>query len=194
MWNSRKAAMILENFRTALASEINPDIRCDANTRPSSVLIVIYGDDPKILMTKKSSHLKIHAGEIAFPGGKADSGDADLLHTALRESREELSLALSKSQVVGQLDPVRTLNSNFTIIPFVSVLDSLPELRHNREVEQVLQIPAEAFLQTLQSDPDPRHSLTREMYTLAFREHLIWGASAMMLKQIADKLSAHDFL
>jgi len=186
--------MILEDFRTALASEIDPGIRCDPNTRPSSVLIVIYDDDPKILMTKKSSHLKIHAGEVAFPGGKADSGDADLLHTALRESREELSLSLSESQVIGQLDPVRTLNSNFTIAPFVSVLDSLPELRHNREVEQVLRIPAKAFLQTLQNDPDPRHSLTREMYTLTFQGHLIWGASAVMLKQIADKLSAHDFL
>ena len=187
--------MILDNFRASLTSEINLDVPYDANTKLSSVLIVIYdNDDPKILMTKKSSNLKIHAGEIAFPGGKADSDDPDLLYTALRESQEEINLEISKSQIIGQLDPVRTLNSNFTIIPFVSVLDSLPKLQHNHEVEQVLQIPVKPFLQTLQNDPDPQHNKIQEMYTFTFQEHLIWGASARMLKQIVDKLSTHNFL
>ncbi len=186
--------MSLDDFKASLASEINPDVPGDQGARLASVLIVIFGSEPKILMTKKSSNLKIHAGEVAFPGGKPDDGDPDLLHTALRESREEVSLEISRSQVIGQLDPVRTLNSNFTIVPFVSVLDSLPALRHNPEVEQVLQIPARPFLQTMQSDPDPEHNRIREMYTFTFQDHLVWGASARMLKQIADRLSTRGLL
>ncbi len=186
--------MSLDDFKTSLASEINLNVTYDQNTKLASVLIVIFGSEPKILMTKKSSNLKIHAGEVAFPGGKLDSGDPDLLYTALRESREEVDLDVPKSQVIGQLDPVRTLNSNFTIIPFVSVLDSLPALQHNHEVEQVLQIPAKPFLHTLQNDPNPEHNKIQEMYTFTFQDHLVWGASARMLKQMADKLSARGLL
>ena len=139
--------MILDDFRYALRTEINPDVAFDPKTKPSSVLIVIYDNPPKILMTKKSAHLKIHAGEIAFPGGKLDDGDSDLLHTALRETKEEINLEILRSQIIGQLNPVITLNSNFTIIPFVCVLDSLPALEHNYEVEQVLDIPAHSFFE-----------------------------------------------
>ena len=181
--------MLLDDFKISLASEINLDIEYDANTNMSSVLVVIFDDEPKILMTKKSSHLKIHAGEIAFPGGKADPSDPDLLYTALRESWEEIHLDVSRSQVIGQLDPVRTLNSNFTIIPFVSILGKLPTIRPNSEVELVLQIPAESFLQTLQNDHNPQHNTIQEMYAFTFEEHLVWGASARIIKQISDKLS-----
>lgn len=188
--------MILDDFKRSLTSEIDLNVWHDGQTKLSSVLIVIYDRDPKILMTKKSRHLKTHAGEVAFPGGKLDKDDdGDLLRTALRESREELDLDIPKSGIIGQLDPVTTLNSNFTIVPFVSVLDSLPEVRHNHEeVEQVLQIPAHPFLKTLQNDPDPKHNIIQETYTFTFREHLVWGASARMLKQIVDKLSARNLL
>ena len=73
-------------------------------------------------MTKKPKHLKIHAGEIAFPGGKQSDTDSDMLDTALRETREEIDLKLSRDQIVGQLDTVTTLNSKFSIFPFVTIL------------------------------------------------------------------------
>lgn len=178
--------MNLDDFRSALSSEISTAAPASAGPRLSSVLIIIYGSPPRILMTKKSRHLKIHAGEIAFPGGKFDDTDRDLLCTALRETREELGLDIARFQVAGQLDPVMTLNSNFVITPFVSIMESLPDMTPNPEVEEVLQIPAHKFLKTLQNDP--RHS-DPQMYTLTFREHLVWGASARMLKQLADRLA-----
>ena len=188
------AVMALDDFETVLRSEINPYVSGVDASRLSSVLIIIYGSPPKILMTKKSSHLKIHAGEIAFPGGKFDDSDADLLCTALRETREELNLNISRSQVIGQLKPVRTLNSNFTIIPFVSVVEYLPKITCNPEVELVLHIPARSFLKTLRDDPDPDHNTIQEMYTFTFEEYLIWGASARMLKQIVDRLAEMSLL
>ena len=70
---------------------------------------------PKIIMTEKPQSMKFHAGEISFPGGKFDVDDSDLLDTALRETSEEIGLNISKDQVIGQLTPVRTLNSGFLI-------------------------------------------------------------------------------
>lgn len=185
--------MILNDFVSALSSDINLKVN-HLGTKLSSVLIIIYGEEPKILMTRKSLHLKIHAGEIAFPGGKVDESDTDFLHTALRELKEEVNLDISRSQIIGQLESVRTLNSNFTIVPFVCTLDELPNIKHNHEVDEILKIPAESFLKTLQNDPDPKHNKIQEMYTFTFKEHLIWGASARMLKQIVDKLSAKKLL
>lgn len=186
--------MILDDFRSSLSSDINLDVSGFGASKLSSVLIIIHGNPPKILMTKKSSHLKIHAGEVAFPGGKFDKSDIDLLCTALRETSEELDLHISRSQVMGQLEPVRTLNSNFTIFPFVSVVNSLPSITRNSEVEEVLHIPACPFLKTLRDDADPDHNSMQEMYTFTFDKHLVWGASARMLKQIFDKLAERNLL
>ncbi len=186
--------MILEDFTEALGSAITPTMSRLDSSRLSSVLIIIYGNSPTILMTKKASHLKIHAGEIAFPGGKLDYSDTDLLDTALRETREELDIDLPRFKIIGQLEPVKTLNSNFTIVPFVSVLEHLPKIRCNREVDQILHIPAHSFLNTLQHDTNPDHNIIQEMYTFTFKKHLVWGASARMLKQIFDKLAARNLL
>lgn len=183
--------MILNDLKKVLSSEINLDIH--STSKLSSVLIIIHNDPPKILMTKKSSHLKIHAGEIAFPGGKFEEDDDNLLHTAIRETKEELDLDIPKHQIIGQLEPVKTLNSNFTIVPFISIIDSLPTITCNSEVESILDIPVLPFLNTLRDDPDPSHNLIQEMYTFTFKEHIVWGASARMLKQIVDKMSKSHF-
>lgn len=183
--------MLLDDFRRALESDMG-DItaHCDAGTRPSAVLVVIYGHPPKILMTVKSRHLHIHAGEVAFPGGKRDCDDPDLLYTALRESREELGLDIPRTAVVGMLDSVRTLNSNFTIAPFVCIMDDLQDVRPNREVDAVLHIPAEQFLKTLRRDTDPAHGARDGMYSLFHGDYVVWGASARILRQVAMRLDA----
>ena len=107
---------------------MTPEIKSDVSYRLASVLVVIYGKSPKIIMTEKPKSMKLHAGEISFPGGKLDVNDSNLLETALRETNEEIGLNISKDQVVGQLLPVSTLNSGFLILPFVSILDEIPTL------------------------------------------------------------------
>lgn len=177
--------MTADDFVAGLSSKIDPRIIHDGPTQ-ASVLVVIYGKNPNILMTKKSRHLRVHAGEIAFPGGKLDESDGDMLDTALRESQEELGLHVSRSQVIGQLEQSSTQNRRFSIMPFVCVLDSLPKIRRNDEVEQVLEIPAVPLFKTLHVDR--MHAGSEQMYAFTFREHLIWGASARILKQITDIL------
>lgn len=185
--------MQLDEIRKALSTELSTNIS-DSDTKLASVLIVIFGSEPKILMTKKSTNLKIHAGEIAFPGGKYDKQDEDLLETSLRETREEINLSIRRDQIIGHLSPVTTLNSKFTIIPFIAVVNRLPRLKDNLEVETILHIPMIPFLKTLADDPDPAHKSIQEMYVFTYNEHLVWGASARMLKQIVDKLTKKNIL
>ena len=181
--------MLLENLKSALSTSLDPEITDHKDYRLASVLVVIYGRDPVIIMTEKPKSMKFHAGEISFPGGKLDSSDSDLLETALRETREEIGLAISKDQVIGQLEPVVTLNSGFLILPFVSIVDSVPPLLANAEVEKIFHIPLESFLGTMAADPDPLHNIIQEMHTFEYKKKIVWGASARILKQIHDCLT-----
>ncbi len=181
--------MILDNLKSRLTTEINPILEDYGKNILASILVVIYGQSPIVVMTEKPKHMKFHAGEISFPGGKLDSLDSNLLETALRETREEIGLSIRPEQVIGQLDPVITLNSGFTILPFVSVVDEIPPLSANAEVEKIFHISLESFLKTKARDPDPTHNMIQEMYTYEFQGEIVWGASARVLKQIADCLN-----
>ena len=182
--------MLLDDLKSNLSSPINPTIEHHGNYRLASILVIIYGNEPIIVMTEKPKHMKFHAGEISFPGGKLDSDDSNLLETALRETSEEIGLTISKEQVVGQLEPVITLNSGFLILPFISIVDKIPPLTANAEVEKIFHIPLEPFLKTEAKDPDPFHNLIQEMYTFEYENQIVWGASARILKQIQDCLKS----
>ena len=187
--------MDIEQIRSALTSEINttPPLELDENEL-ASVLIIIYGNNPFIIMTEKAKTLKVHAGEIAFPGGKWCAKDQDLLETAIRETKEELCLEVSKEQVVGQLDSVITLNSKYKITPFIAILETIPSLKANSEVESILHIPLITFLSTMADDNLPEHQSIKEMHVFTFEKYNIWGASARMLKQISILLSEKNLL
>ena len=182
--------MQLDELKSNLSSSLDPEIELDKRYRLASILVVIYGDEPIVVMTEKPKHMKFHAGEISFPGGKLDPEDSNLLETALRETSEELGLTITVEQVIGQLEPVVTLNSGFLILPFVSVVKEIPTLSSNAEVEKILHIPLESFLKTQAKDADPSHNLIQEMYTFEYQNQIVWGASARILKQIQDCLNS----
>ena len=189
--------LLLDDLRSRLSSVIDPVLTSSeensgtAHHRLASILVVIYGDcEPVILMTEKPKYMKFHAGEIAFPGGKLDACDENLLDTALRETREEIGLVVSRVDVIGQLEPVATLNSGFLILPFISIVDKIPPLSANSEVEKILHIPLEAFLKTESLDSYHSHDSFKEMYTFEYDGQVVWGASARILKQIQDCLKS----
>ncbi len=182
-----------DTIKKLLASELVPHID-DANTKHAAVLIVIYGPDYKTIMTQKPMTMQQHAGEISFPGGKISDDDEHLLDTAIRETQEEIALDVTHESVIGQLKPVTTRNSGYTIIPFVAILDDIPELFPNSEVDEILHIPILPLLQTLEDDDDLNHRTLFEAYKLTYHDKLIWGASARMLKQIADIFRQHNLL
>ena len=182
--------MLLDDLTSLLSTPIVPGIQSNTDYRLASVLVVIYDASPKIIMTEKPESMKFHAGEIAFPGGKFDATDSDLLETALRETGEEIGLHISRDQILGQLNPVKTLNSGFLILPFVCILKEIPPLVSNSEVEKIFHIPLEPLLDTIREDSDPDHNLIDGMYTFEYQGQIVWGASARILKQIESCLNS----
>ena len=186
--------MEIELLKKALSSKITPTVKHSGQTKLAAVLVVIYGKEPMIIMTKRPKTMNHHAGEISFPGGTWTQHDDDLLTTALRETKEEMNLDISRQQIIGQIKPVTTLNSGFTIMPFICILDEMPKLIPNSEIETILHIPFLSLLNTIEDDLEPSHKSIQEMYTFRYQHHLIWGASARMLKQMFNILSETGLL
>ena len=158
----------------------------DKSYRRAAVMVVVYGNPPAVIMTVKPMYMKLHAGEISFPGGKSEDCDADMLDTALRETQEEINLHLEPIQIAGRLDIVTTLTTGFVIVPYVDILDDSPDVRPNSEVERMLAIAIGALLDSMLPDTDPDHNAVQGMYTFSYGDAQIWGASARILKQMHD--------
>lgn len=152
----------------------------------SAVLVILYQKNRKthILMTKRALNLKIHAGEISFPGGVVEMEDEDLLCTALRETEEEIGVEVNPSLVIGCLPKVQT-RTGFEITPFVAVMQSLLNIKANSdEVYEVLEIPLVPLFSTQQRDID--FNASEEMVVYWHKHHRIWGASAKILQRIEN--------
>ena len=186
--------MELEKIKNALSGSIDAKVDKDKKTKLAAVLVIIYGPEPSVIMTERPKTMDHHAGEISFPGGRWQDDDVDLLSTALRETGEEMGVDIPRNQVIGQLKHVTTLNSGFTIAPFITIQKETPQMNPNSEIESVLQIPLIPLLKTIQDDKDPAHQSIQEMHTFKFQNYLIWGASARMLHQISTILSSKGLL
>lgn len=183
-----------EELKKVLSSKILPQVQQNSKTKLAAVLILIYGAEPTILMTQRPKTMNLHAGEISFPGGTWNQDDSDLLTTALRETKEEIDLVISRQQIVGQLNAVTTLNSGFTITPFIAITSEIPKLTPNSEIEEILHIPLLPLFKTVADDTDPSHKSIQEMYTFRYQDKIIWGASARILKQMMNILSKNGII
>lgn len=176
--------------------DLNPDIALPEGRklRPAAVLIAI-ADAPggaEVILTKRASHLKHHPGQIAFPGGKLDDGDADLVSAALREAEEEIGLPRDLVSVL-ELMPIHETVTSYEVTPVIAALngdfDPVPE---PGEVAEIFRVPL-AFLM------DPRayrverrrwRGVWRQFYVVPYGPYYIWGATARMLKSLADRVEA----
>lgn len=156
------------------------------HAQKAAVLVILFNKNSKahVLMTKRALHLKIHAGEISFPGGIVELEDEHLMNTALRETMEEIGLEVDPSQVIGCLPKVETL-TGIEITPYVAILPALPKLTVSEdEVHEILEMPLTALLSTQQRDIGYKPS--DEMVVYWYQCHRIWGASAKILRQIEN--------
>ena len=160
--------------------------------RDSAVLVpfVVRGEAPALLFTLRPAHLRRHAGQVSFPGGVRDAADATLLHTALRELREELGVPAGSVEVLGMLDEIPT-TSEFRVVPYVGVLDPAVPLRPDAgEIAELLEIP----LARLQSPGVRRmekrlfRGAERDVYFYDVGPQTIWGATARILKNLLEVL------
>jgi 8-oxo-dGTP pyrophosphatase MutT (NUDIX family) len=157
----------------------------EAASTAAAVLIPMI-DHPgglTVLFTQRTTHLKSHAGQVSFPGGRVEPGDASAEFTALREAAEEIGLAADRVEILGRLPDYRT-RTGFRVTPVVGLATPPLELAPDaREVAEVFEVPL-AFL----LDPANRQRRTREFqgmsvgyYAFEYQHRVIWGATAGML-------------
>jgi 8-oxo-dGTP pyrophosphatase MutT (NUDIX family) len=154
--------------------------------RPAGVLVPLMqrSDGLTILLTQRAAHLKLHAAQASFPGGRMEEHDADVLATALRETHEEVGIAPGHVDVIGYLDPLPTI-TGFAVTPVVGLVSDNAELVIDRtEVDYTFELPLDFLL-----DEDNDKLADREWQGKRFRlrefhfdGERVWGATAYMLQ------------
>ncbi len=179
-----ESSQLLSALKPHLAKEQKPEEGILA-----AVLVIIYYSDgkPHILLTKRSNKLRNHGGEISCPGGTYLDSDKDLLHTAIRETREEIGIRIDERDIVGYLPSVHTLTSNFAIVPYVAIINAIENLKPNvTEIDEVIDTSLIDLLKTVETDLD--HTSFGEVFRFKCNGNIVWGATAKILKQIYDIL------
>lgn len=166
-----------------------------ASSRPAAVLVAVFdqGDEAHLILTKRPQTMPSHRGEIAFPGGKQDPGDPTLRAAALREAEEEIGLDPASVDVVGELDRISTVASQFTITPFVGVLLGPPALVPDPfEVDAVFAVAVSELLHP-EAYREESWDLWGAWRPMAFFEipgETVWGATARILYRLLTLLTA----
>ncbi len=165
----------------------------DRRAAAASVLVpLVQRDDGlTVLLTRRTDHLRDHAGQVSFPGGRAEAHDADVAATALREAEEEVGLAHDRVEVIGQL-PAYTTVTNFVVTPVVALVTPPFDLKLDPgEVAEAFEVPL-SFLMTPANHQ--RHSVvlegsSRHFLSMPWGGYFIWGATAAMLRNLYSFLS-----
>jgi 8-oxo-dGTP pyrophosphatase MutT (NUDIX family) len=166
-----------------------PDLRAAADV-PAAVLIAVTDRiDPGVVLTVRREHLRTHAGQVAFPGGRIDPGE-DPIGAALREAHEEILLDPSTVDVVGSIEQYRTV-TGYVVTPVLGVIPpGLPLEPHEHEVADWFEAPLEFLL-----DPANRRERsalfqgsTRHYYEIIWNDRRIWGATAAMIINLSRRL------
>lgn len=170
---------------------VEPDVPETALT-PAAVLvpIIVRASGLTILLTQRTAHLRDHAGQVSFPGGRCEAADADPVATALREAHEEVGIDAQQVEVLGCL-PEYLTSTGFHVTPVVGLVSPPLNLRlDDFEVAEVFEPPLEFLLDTANHQ---RHKVEyrgalREYWAMPWKDYYIWGATAGML------VSLHRFL
>jgi len=164
--------------------------------KKSAVMILLFHEDEKlkVVFIRRSFYVGIHAGQMAFPGGRFEETDGTVEETAFREIEEEIGLTRDKIELVGRITDIYVPPSNFLISVFVGYLSEKPVYKPDeREVAEIIEVDFDEFLKpeniTVKTFhvPSANHSVTAPCYQTPRCD--IWGASAMVVSELVDILS-----
>ena len=157
------------------------------NLKASAVLILLFYNQGQyhVLFTERSDEVNFHKGQVCFPGGTQEPSDSSLLQTALRETEEEIGLEAKDVEILGELDDSIALTSNYVISPFVAFIQYPHSLKTNgREVKGAFFVPLSFLMDEA--------NFKQDSYAYEYEDHIIWGATAMILRQFIDLLKSES--
>jgi 8-oxo-dGTP pyrophosphatase MutT (NUDIX family) len=174
-----------------LSSRLGEDPGTAARELPQAAVLVLLDslhEEPQVLLSRRADHLRLHAGEVAFPGGKCDLEDRDHWATALRESEEEIGLDGADIQRLGTMAPLVT-RTGIEVTPCVAVLERAVEFRLNpEEIDSLFQVPLSYLAQSeaLVFDTFEYGGRERRVPRYEWKEYSIWGITAAILVRLVN--------
>ena len=183
-----RASLEEPHSEPAMAGDL-PELQGRDGTRAAVLIAVTDRPDPGVILTVRREHLRTHAGQIAFPGGRLDPGE-DAFAAALREAQEELGLDPAEAEIVGQLEDYRTV-TGYLVTPIVAVVPpELPLSPHEHEVADWFEAPLAHLL-----DPSNQQQKTavfqgaeRRYWQIEWEGRQIWGATAAIIVNLSRRL------
>lgn len=171
---------------------LNPGMLPLKTPRPAAVLIplVLREEGTTVLLTRRTAHLKAHAGQISFPGGRIDPGDNGPAGAALRETWEEVGIESDHIALAGRLDSYVT-RTGFEITPFIGFLEApLTLVLNENEVAEAFEVPLAFVLDrsNLRQDTMDMNGMSRTFFAFQWKDYYIWGATAGMLVNLMEIL------
>jgi len=157
------------------------------NLRASAVLVPLFYNQGQyhVLLTERSEEVNFHKGQVCFPGGTREPSDSSLLQTALREAEEEIGLRAQDVEILGEFDDSVTLTSDYVISPFVAFIPHPYPLRADgREIREIFSVPLSFLMDEA--------NFKQDSYEYVYDGHIIWGATARILKQLIDLLKSES--
>ena len=164
----------------------------DTHFKPAAVLIPLVPRDKgfNVVLTRRAEHLKHHPGQIAFPGGRFETQDHDLITTALRETYEETGIVCQRNHVIGQLTPLVT-TSGYIVTPFISTISNDYTAKPDPgEVDAIFEVPLNYLLDpgNIKSHQFHFRGEFHRVYAIPYHNYSIWGATAQMIKLLSNQI------
>ncbi|MBI2934708.1 MAG: CoA pyrophosphatase [Chloroflexi bacterium] len=186
---------VIDQIKTRLAQHPKQGIS-DPDRVPAAVLLLLFekGGKVHVLFTRRTQAVEYHKGQICFPGGCCEGGETKC-STALRESFEEIGLRPGDVDILGELDDIRTVTSNFVISPFVGMTRHPYQFSPSAiEIDEILELPLDDLRDPVNWKVEWRtmdDGTSGEVFFVEVNGSVVWGATAKILKQLVDILD-HD--
>lgn len=184
--------LTIASITTALSNHPPKTIQ-HSQLKSAAVLVPLVTESGSLhlLLTKRTDSVEHHKGQISFPGGMTDAGDQSPTATALRETKEEIGIDRSSISILGRLNDIQ-VPSGFIVTPVVGYIDHLPNFTLNHdEVAEILTVPLKKFFDVSlrRSEWRELHGVKRQVFFYDVWKEPVWGATAAIIKQLADMVS-----